>query len=104
MAITFKSKAQDVTMLDTHAKQVLDIIGKDFGKRGVITAGEALAAAAKLRAAGTAAKAQGQPADNDDDQEGGTGSDHVPLHVRALPFVQMLENAAKNDTDILWGV
>ncbi len=48
MAITFKSKMQDVTMLDAHAKQVLEIIGKDFGARGVISAGEAGAAVRQI--------------------------------------------------------
>lgn len=40
MLITFKSKAAaDVLMYATHAKPILDLLGKDVG-RGVITAGE----------------------------------------------------------------
>jgi hypothetical protein len=104
MAITFKSKMQDVTMLDAHAKQVLEIIGKDFAARGVITAGEAGAAAAKLRAAGAASKAQGKGADSGDGENGEGSGDRVPAHVRYLPFTEMLESAAKANHDILWGV
>jgi hypothetical protein len=103
MAITFKSKMQDVTMLDAHAKQVMEIIGKDFGVRGVISAGEAGAAAAKLRAAGAASKAQGKTAEADEEDRDGSG-DRVPAHVRFLPFTEMLENAARTNNDILWGV
>lgn len=105
MAVTFTTKASgDVTMLDANARQVLELIGKDFGSRGVITAGEAAAAAAKLRAAGSAVKAQGKTADEDDPEADAQGGDRVPLHVRVQPFIEMLDNAASKNKDILWGV
>ena len=105
MAITFTSKASgDITMLDANAKQMLEIIGKDFGVRGVITAAEAGSAAARLRAAGAAAGSQGRPADSADQDADAVGGDAVPLHVRALPFIEMLESAAQQKKDILWGV
>jgi hypothetical protein len=102
MAITFTTKASgDVTMLDAHAKQVLGLIGKDFGTRGVITASEAAAAAAKLRAAGSAA---GQRLNEDQEKAAeAAGADTVPLGTRALPFIEMLEAAASKNKDILWG-
>lgn len=105
MAITFKTKAAgDVTMLDANAKEVLDLIGKDFGTRGVITAAEAQAAAAKLRAAGSARKGQEALRPDQEKQAEAAGADVVPLHTRAQPFVEMLEAAAKQNKDILWGV
>ena len=109
MAITFTTKASaDITMLDANARQVLGIIGKDFGSRGVITAAEAQAAADRLKAAGASAKAQaaqqGKTADANSGEDDARGGDKVPLHIRALPFVDMLENAAKQNKDILWGV
>jgi Domain of unknown function (DUF1840) len=109
MAITFTTKSgPNITMLDANAKQVLDIIGKELGTRGVITAGEAQAAAERLKAAGAGAKAQaaqqGKTADADSDDAATGGGDRVPLHVRALPFIDMLENAARQKQDILWGV
>ena len=101
MAVTFTTKANgDVTMLDANAKEVLGLIGKEFGTRGVITAGEAAAAAAKLRAAGSATRQQGQTEDDKDAVDGGS----VPLHTRTQPFIEMLENAAARNKDILWGV
>ena len=104
MAVTFTTKASgDVTMLDAHAKQVMDLIGKDLGTRGVITAAEAAAAAAKLRSAGGAA---GDPKMNPDQEKEAeaAGADTVPLHTRVQPFVEMLEASAKQGKDILWGV
>jgi len=105
MAITFTSKSSgDVTMLDANAKQVLELIGKDFGVRGVITATEAAAAAAKLRAAGAAAGSQGRGDDAQGKDSDAVGADAVPLHTRVQPFIEMLDNAARQNKDILWGV
>jgi hypothetical protein len=101
MAITFKTKAHgDVTMLDANAKEVLDIIGKAFGARGVITAAEAPVAAEKLRAAGAASRAQGAAPEDDEAPGGG----RVLLYVRVQPFIELLESAARKNKDILWGV
>jgi cyclopropane-fatty-acyl-phospholipid synthase len=103
MAITFKTKANgDITMLDANAKQVLSMIGKTYGERGVITAGEASAAAARLRAANEAATRSNEPAGDSEDND--AGGDTVPMRTRTQPFIEMLENAAKNGKDILWGV
>jgi len=105
MAITFTTKAAgDVTMLDANAKQVLDLLGKEFGTRGVITAAEAGAAAAKLRAAGSAQRGGNELAPDLEKQAEAAGADVVPLHTRVQPFIEMLEAAAKKNKDILWGV
>jgi hypothetical protein len=101
MAITFKTKAcGDVTMLDANARQVLGIIGKEFGVRGVITAAEAPQAVALLRAA-IAADAGAAP---DEDAEPAAARAYVPLRTRAQPFIEMLNQADARDSDILWGV
>ena len=102
MAITFRTKAcGDVTMLDANAKQVLAIIGKEFGVRGVITAAEAPVAASKLRAAIAAESGDRGP---DEDREPEAARDFVPLKTRVQPFVEMLEKTHARGTDILWGV
>ena len=102
MAITFKTKAcGDVTMLDANAKQVLDIIGKSVGVRGVITAAEAPQAIARLNAAVAAHGGERRP-DQDADPEAARA--FVPLGTRVQPFVAMLEAAHAKGSDILWGV
>ena len=100
MAITFTSKVSgDVTMLDANAKQVLELIGKTVGPRGVITAKEAGECVVKLRAAIVDARpADGAPEDDD------VARDHVPLATRWQPFIVMLEAAQARGADILWGV
>ena len=102
MALTFRTKAcGDVTMLDANAKQVLAIIGKEFGVRGVITAAEAATAAAKLRDAVAAESGDRGP---DEDREPEAARNWVPLKTRVQPFVEMLDRAHARGADILWGV
>ena len=101
MAITFKTKAcGDVTMLDANARQVLGIIGKEFGVRGVITGAEAPQAVARLQAA---ISADGSSAP-DEDAEPEAARAYVPLKTRAQPFIEMLTQANARGSDILWGV
>ena len=102
MAVTFKTRASgDITMLDANAGQVLKIIGKEFGVRGVITAAEAPLAIARLKAAITA---QGGERGPDEEAEPEAARDHVPQKTRVQPFIEMLERAQAGANDILWGV
>jgi Domain of unknown function (DUF1840) len=102
MALTFKSRAgTDVTMLDANAKQVLELIGKEMSVRGVITAAEAPACIAKLKAA---IGAQGDEARPDERAEPERAAAFVSLKTRLWPFIDMLERAQANGTDVLWGV
>ena len=102
MAVTFKTRASgDITMLDANAGQVLKIIGKEFGVRGVITAAEAPLAISRLKAA---LAAQGGERGPDEETEPEAARDHVPLKTRVQPFVEMLERAQAGANDILWGV
>ena len=102
MAITFKTRASgDVTMLDANAKHVLEIIGKEFGVRGVITAAEAPLAISRLKAA---IAAQGGERGPNEEAEPEAARNHVPLKTRVQPFIEMLERAEAGANDILWGV
>ncbi len=102
MAITFKTRASgDLTMLDANARQVLEIIGKEFGMRGVITAAEAPQAIALLQAA---IAAQGGERGPDEEAEPVAARNYVPLKTRVWPFIEMLERAQADSKDILWGV
>ena len=72
MLITFTSKsAADVLMYETHAKPLLDLLGKDT-QRGVITAEETGDAIARIESAIAASKpppGAGGHADASDDDE-----------------------------------
>ncbi|SAK79352.1 hypothetical protein AWB82_05182 [Caballeronia glebae] len=107
MLVTFQSKATpDVVMLRDLAGYLLGAIGKRLGERGVIVHDEMPAAIARLEAT------------LDDDAK--TAEEHGPnfhmtgadsalrtatgLRQRAVPFLDMLRQAQRQDEDILWGL
>ena len=106
--VTFKSKAAaDVPMYAEHAKMLLSIIGKSLepesAPRGIITAGDVPAALQKLKsAADTSRRTEKERNDKGDDEPGQAMP--VGLAQRAFPLIDMLERAAKEKRDIVWGV
>lgn len=109
MLITFKSKAAaDVPMYAEHAKLLLSMIDKSLepesAPRGIITAAEVPQALEKLRSAVDASRrTEKERAANARDDEPGQPLP-VGLAQRAFPLVDMLERAAKDGRDIVWGV
>ena len=107
MLVTFQSKAAaDVPMYVEHAQMLLSIIGKKLepmaAPKGIITAAEVPGALAKLKAAADTARAgDKERATRDDDPERPLP---VGLAQRAFPLIDMLERAAKDGRDIVWGV
>ena len=64
MIYKFKSKAAgDLIMLEPQGRRLLDIIGKDAGPKGIITAAQLAAAIAALEAAVAQDEAQRQGAE-----------------------------------------
>jgi cyclopropane-fatty-acyl-phospholipid synthase len=95
MLYKFKSKATgDLIMLEPNGRQVLQIIGKDAGPKGIIQPAEMGAAASALEAA--IAQEEADEAADPDKQ--------VSLRQRAVPFLEMLRRAGKAGEDIVWGV
>ncbi|WP_338925897.1 DUF1840 domain-containing protein [Mycetohabitans endofungorum] len=106
MLITFKSRATvDVTMLENLAQFLLAIIGKRFGQRGVIAHDELQPAIAKLEAAIAQDKQRRAEHDGHDD-EGDHEAHEAPIGLaqRAYPFLDMLRQAYKENSDVIWGV
>lgn len=109
MLVTFKSKAAaDVPMYAEHAKLLLAIVGKSLepesAPRGIITVGDVPAALAKLKSAADASRrTQKDHADGQRDEEPEQAIS-VGLAQRAFPLIEMLERAAKDQRDIVWGV
>ena len=102
MALTFTSKVSaSITMLDANANQVLVIIGKERGERGIITAAEAPACIGKLKAA---IAAQGEEPIPFEREEPERAARFVSLKARLWPFIDMLERAHAKGADVLWGV
>ena len=107
MLYKFKSKAAgDLILLEPNGRQVLQIIGKEPGPKGIILPEEMPGAISALEAAvarededkqsrADEAKAKGESA------RGGEG---VSLRQRAVPFLDMLRRCEKAGQEIVWGV
>ena len=97
MLYKFKSKATgDLIMLEPNGRRVLQIIGKDPGPKGIILPAEMPAAISALDAAVAEEDAQQKATPR-------TG-DHVSLHQRAVPFIDMLKRCSAAGKEIVWGV
>lgn len=114
MLITFTSKsAADVLMYETHAKPLLDLLGKDT-QRGVITAEETGDAIARIESAVAASKktasanhhgASSNASDASADSEGDLPAERsVSFAARAFPLLEMLRAAHREQQFVMWGV
>lgn len=119
MLITFSSKsAADVLMYETHAKPILDLLGKDT-QRGVITAEETEEAIARIESAIAESKkppgashhgaasnvSDASDASADDDDEGDMLAQRsVSFAARAFPLLEMLRAAQREQQFVMWGI
>jgi cyclopropane-fatty-acyl-phospholipid synthase len=113
MLYKFKSKATgDLIMLEPQGKQILKLIGKEAGAKGIILPHEMLVAIDALHAAVEqeeqayqAAKDAAKMADAQGDEphvlDGPRG---ISLKQRVVPFVEMLRRAHAEDKEVVWGV
>lgn len=107
MLYKFKSKAAgDLIMLEPNGRQVLQIIGKDAGPKGIILPEEMPGAIAALEAA-VAREDQDRQSRADEAKSNGEsarGGEGVSLRQRAVPFLDMLRRCQKAQQEIVWGV
>jgi hypothetical protein len=117
MLYKFKSKATgDLIMLEPQGKQILKLIGKEPGAKGIILPSEMLSAIDALHAAvereGLAiqvAKAAAKESTQSDGQaESATpapdGVRSISLKQRVVPFIDMLRRAHAEEKEVVWGV
>jgi spore cortex formation protein SpoVR/YcgB (stage V sporulation) len=102
MLIIFKSPASgDVNMLEKNAQELLSLLGKNPDDRqGVITVEQLPAAINAIQAAIAADKARPKNNDESDDE----AEPEISLAQRALPLLQLLQNALKEKAMVTWGV
>ena len=113
MLYKFKSKATgDLIMLEPQGKQILKLIGKEPGAKGIILPTEMRAAIDALQvavkqeeqahqAAKEAAQAQ---ATSDETTPTVDGPRAIGLKQRVVPFIDMLRRAHAEDKEVVWGV
>ncbi|MCZ4316292.1 DUF1840 domain-containing protein [Comamonadaceae bacterium G21597-S1] len=107
MLYKFKSKAAgDVIMLQANGEQILRIIGKEPGPKGIVLPEQMPAAIAALEKATAQGQAAQPPADAGapDDKDDTPAADRVSLRQRATPFIDMLRRCHQADKEIVWGV
>ena len=107
MLYKFKSKAAgDLIMLGPNGRQVLQIIGKEPGTKGIIEPAQMGAAIQALESAIAREEADQKQADAQASAKGEKAgrAEGISLRQRAVPFVDMLRRAEKAGEDIVWGV
>lgn len=107
MLYRFQSRAAPpFVMLETHARQMFEIIGKATATKGVITQDQMPAAIAALEAA--MARERSNSHNNDDhaveDHDDEAEREHVGLRQRAAPLLSMLKASLADGKDVIWGV
>jgi hypothetical protein len=105
MLYKFQSRASpDFVMLEVHARQLLDIVGKPAAPQGIITVEQTPAAIAAIES--TLAREASNPHNHDDHVVEGHGNDaekqHVGLHQRAAPLLHMLRDSLAEKKDVTW--
>jgi hypothetical protein len=100
----FKSKADgDLIMMAPVGDQLLKIIGREAGAKGIIEVAaltQAIAALEQAIAAAELARVDARKAD--DDEEGGANA--IGLQQRAWPLLEMMRRSLAERADIVWGV
>jgi hypothetical protein len=112
MLYKFKSKATgDLIMLEPQGKQVLKLIGKEAGAKGIILPNEMLAAIEALHAAVAqeeraiqAAQEAARTSETQDVVPVAEGPRPISLKQRVVPFIDMLRRAHAEDKEVVWGV
>ena len=108
MLYKFKSKAAgDLIMLEPNGRQMLQIIGKDPGPKGIILPAEMAAAASALEAAISREESERDASpetEADPSAPGASRAERISLRQRAVPFIEMLRRCEKAGHEIVWGV
>lgn len=108
--VVFRSKAAgEIFMFAETARRIFQIIGKDEGPRGVITAEQVPDALTRLQAAVDEEKEQIRAAerearDADRGEAEAVSQRAITLGQRAFPLLEMLRAAQKKKVDVTWGV
>lgn len=106
MLIKFHSKTvAEVLMLSPTAAPILRAAGKSIGdevpERGVFTIDQLPAAIAGIEAA-IKAEDHVSPAEDEDDKPVPAMAQHVELHQRAFPLLDMMRRSLADGEDVTW--
>jgi hypothetical protein len=97
MLIHFNSSSGEFTMHGEVAIALLKLMGHSGTVPSAILAADIPAAVARLR---DGLKHAPPPPPAQDEEDG--DPEYVPLQRRAVPLIELLENAAKDGADVVW--
>ncbi|MDE2402603.1 MAG: DUF1840 domain-containing protein [Burkholderiales bacterium] len=104
MSLKFKSQAaEDVVMLQVHAQQVLQVIGRDANQPGVLEVKDLPTALALLKGLPDPTVQPSDP-DDEDDPSLHRPEEPVSLRHRAWPLIKMVERSLAAQQPVTWGV
>ena len=99
MLITFSTPAYaDITMFGDVAVRMLKMMGHSETVPGAILAEDVRSALARLKAAIEAVQQEPELENTDENDD----EPAVSLSHRALPLIELLEAAAKAETNVMW--
>jgi hypothetical protein len=105
--IVFRSDAAaDIMMFDDVAKRMMEIMGREFSTRGIITVEQIPDAIARLReaiAADRAAHAGEYDRPELEEAPGGKRA-YVGVAARAVPLAEFLEYSLRAEKPVMWGI
>ena len=102
MLVTFTSKAYaDITMFGNVAVSLLKLMGHSGTVPGALVAAEVPQALESLRA-GVAAHGDTPAPASDDESDREEDEPVIRLSQRALPLIELLEAAVKDECDVMW--
>jgi hypothetical protein len=106
--IVFRSDAAaDIMMFDDVAKRMMEIMGREFSTRGIITVEQLPEAIASLReaiAADRTAHAGEYDRPELEEAPGGKKRAYVGLAPRAVPLAEMFEYSLAAEKPVMWGI
>lgn len=106
MLYKFKSQAAaEVIMLQATGDEVLKIIGKTPGPKGIVTVEQVPGAISALQAEIKRREALPKEDGNGNGNGGSAAEDDpIPLGKRVVPFIELLRESAEAGKDVVWGV
>lgn len=103
MLVTFTCKAYaDITMFGDVALTMLRMMGHSETVPGAILAEDVPAALERLKQAIAAAKEEPVQRESTDARDEDSDEQPVSLANRALPLIELLAAAARENTDVMW--
>ena len=107
MLYRFKCKAAgDVVMLEENGRQLLEILGKDPAAPGILLVDQMPAAEQALRDAALVEQQEFERRKAEAEAQGLVFDEtlRISLKTRVAPFIEMMQHAQRESTEIVWGV